>query len=57
MKPGKISLPTLVLSFAIVGLMADTLPVPGLKAGIVAQTSTWMINTIQAPARANAPLP
>uniref|UniRef100_B8HZ57 Uncharacterized protein n=1 Tax=Cyanothece sp. (strain PCC 7425 / ATCC 29141) TaxID=395961 RepID=B8HZ57_CYAP4 len=52
MKAPQINLPALLLAFAITGLIADTMPVPGLRAGVIAQTSNWVTATIQAPATA-----
>uniref|UniRef100_B8HS47 Uncharacterized protein n=1 Tax=Cyanothece sp. (strain PCC 7425 / ATCC 29141) TaxID=395961 RepID=B8HS47_CYAP4 len=52
MKTTQINLPALILSFAIVGLVADMMPVPGLRAGVIAQSANWVTATIQAPASA-----
>jgi hypothetical protein len=53
MKPGKISVPSLVGAFLVLGLVADLLPYPGLGPGVVARTVDWVVSTIQvAPAAA-----
>uniref|UniRef100_B8HZI6 Uncharacterized protein n=1 Tax=Cyanothece sp. (strain PCC 7425 / ATCC 29141) TaxID=395961 RepID=B8HZI6_CYAP4 len=52
MKATQINVPALILSFAIVGLIADTMPVPGLRARVVTQSANWITATIQAPATA-----
>uniref|UniRef100_B8HZB6 Uncharacterized protein n=1 Tax=Cyanothece sp. (strain PCC 7425 / ATCC 29141) TaxID=395961 RepID=B8HZB6_CYAP4 len=50
MKVPRINLPALILSFTIVGLIADILLALGLRAGGVAQSANWVAATIQAPA-------
>uniref|UniRef100_B8HLR9 Uncharacterized protein n=1 Tax=Cyanothece sp. (strain PCC 7425 / ATCC 29141) TaxID=395961 RepID=B8HLR9_CYAP4 len=52
MKISNINVSALLLSFAIVGLIADTMPAPGLQPGIISQTANWIATTIQSPATA-----
>lgn len=53
MKSGKISIPSLIGAFLVLGLAADLLPAPSLGPGVVARTVDWVASATQvAPATA-----
>lgn len=52
MKPTKIHLPTLITTFALVGLIADIVPVPGLGDGVLIQSMQKIGNIFQPPSQA-----